>query len=260
MSPLPKHLPGMKYGSRIDHSSAGRYTALVVLEGVGFNGLKGQSMSSSLVRFAAIALMSIAAVGCTSQNSGENIIWGSPQAQMSSMVETTAYASTSADIGGPVANLPKPYFIDFRSRSAESYGHSFVVYGKLDANGHIPYDRKGVLIHSMTEVAGLHPASTSNIPYSLGHFVPVPSETGASDGDTEIQYMTANYRIDLTPEQYADIVGYIKGLQASSPVWHAVAYNCSAFIGDIAKHMGMKTPNPLLFPENYIHSLEKMNS
>lgn len=215
-------------------------------------------MSSSILRFAAIALVGVIAAGCNAQNSGENIIWGSPQTSMSSLA--TPYTSASADTGGPVANLAKPYFIDFRSRSAQSYGHSFVVYGKLDANGHIPYDRKGVLIHSMTEVAGLHPASTSNIPYSLGHFIPVPSETGPSDGDTEIQYMTAHYRIDLTPEQYADVVSYIKGLQASSPVWHAVAYNCSAFIGDIAKHMGLKTPNPLLFPENYIHSLRKMNS
>lgn len=217
-------------------------------------------MFSSLTRFTAIALTSVLAAGCASQNSGDNILWGSPQASMSSMVEPSAYASTSADTGGPVAQLAKPYFIDFRSRSAQSYGHSFVVYGKLDAKGRIPYDRKGVLLHSMTEVAGLHPASTSNVPYSLGHLIPVPSETGPSDGDTEIQYMTANYRIDLTPEQYADVVSYIKGLQASSPVWHAVAYNCSAFIGDIAQHMGLKTPNSLLFPDNWINSLKKMNS
>src|SRR5690242_15158278 len=31
----------------------------------------------------------------------------------------------------------KPYFIEFRSRSALSYGHTFSVYGRLNAQGKI---------------------------------------------------------------------------------------------------------------------------
>jgi hypothetical protein len=61
------------------------------------------------------------------------------------------------------------YFIDFRARTAASYGQGFTLYGKTDGK--------------QVEVAGLHPASDSIIPYILGHVVPVPSETGASYGD-----------------------------------------------------------------------------
>src|SRR5262245_41822298 len=61
------------------------------------------------------------------------------------------------------------YYVDFRARTAASYGHAFVWYGRAD--------------QKQIEVAGLHPASESVIPYILGHVIPVPSETGKSYGD-----------------------------------------------------------------------------
>lgn len=141
------------------------------------------------------------------------------------------------------------YFIDFRSRFALSYGHTFVVYGKLGPNGRI----------ASSKVAGLHPAGDDPTPWTLGHFFPVPSETGASDGDTEDQYVTASYRIYLTPEQFESVSGFIQKLQASSPVWHAVFYNCNAFVADIARHMGLKSPGTLSLPADFINGIRTMN-
>jgi hypothetical protein len=79
------------------------------------------------------------------------------------------------------------YFIEFRSRMALSYGHAYVVYGRLDANGRMidPH------------VGAIHPASNSVVPYMLGHLIPVPADHGASDGDLEEQYVSARYRIIL---------------------------------------------------------------
>ena len=142
------------------------------------------------------------------------------------------------------------YYLEFRARSAESYGHTFAMFGRRNAKGDI----------LTREVAGLHPASTSDVPYVLGHIIPVPSETGPSDGDLEDQYMTARYRLDLSKAEYDDVVDYIRELQASSPVWHAVLYNCSAFVGDIAQYMGLRTPSSLLFPEAYINTLQELNT
>lgn len=62
------------------------------------------------------------------------------------------------------------YFIEFRSRYALSYGHTYVVFGTANKVGGV----------GKMEVAGLHPASESEVPYVLGHFVPVPAETGRS--------------------------------------------------------------------------------
>jgi len=215
-------------------------------------------MSSKFLRIAFAAALGALVTGCTS-NSANTMSAGAPLNSSAALVAPAAFAPPPGQ-SGAAQQLSKPYFIDFRARNAMSYGHTFVVFGKLDQNGRVPTDSKGVLIPGVTEVAGLHPASTSNVPYTIGHFLPVPSETGPSDGDTEIAYMTANYRIDLTEEEYRDVVGYIRGLQDSSPVWHAVLYNCSSFVGDIAEHMGLKAPNHMLFPENYINTLKEMNS
>jgi len=155
-----------------------------------------------------------------------------------------------ADDAAVAKPLGKPYYIEFRARNAHTYGHTFSVYGRLNANGRI----------QTKTVAGLHPATESAVPWMIGHFVAVPSETGASDGDTEDQYVTARFQVLLSADEYKKVVGYIKGLQGKSPVWHAVLYNCNAFVGDIARFMGMETPaSSMLMPAAYIDSLRELN-
>ncbi len=63
-----------------------------------------------------------------------------------------------------------PYYVDFRARTAASWGHAFVWFGKTS-------ERE-------VEVAGLTPAGDT-LPYVLGHLMWVPSETGASYGDLQ---------------------------------------------------------------------------
>lgn len=214
-------------------------------------------MASSFLKFAFVALLGMTAAGCSATGSN-TMTSGAPLTSASSLVTPAAYAPAADE--GAVAHRAKPYFVEFRARSALSYGHTFAVFGKLDQNGRVPVDANGVLIPSMTEITGLAPASTSNIPYTIGHVLPVPSETGASDGDSENAYMTANYRIDLTEAEYRGLAAKIRYLKANRPVWHAVLYNCSAYVNDIAEYLGLETVNPLLFPENYINALKKANT
>ena len=93
----------------------------------------------------------------------------------------------------------------------------------------------------------------------IGHLVPVPSETGASDGDTEDKYIIARYRVLLTEPEYKKLVEGIKKLQASSPVWHAVLYNCNAFVGDIAKSIGLQIPSTMNMPKEFINDMKALN-
>jgi len=125
-----------------------------------------------------------------------------------------------------------PYYVDFRSRTAASWGHAFIWFGKTG-------ERK-------VEVAGLTPAGDT-LAYVLGYMTWVPSETGASYGDLDPQYLTASYR------------AYIKKLQASSPLWNAEISNCTGFIGDVANFMGLKVPHRWQRPEEYVNSLKAMN-
>ena len=148
------------------------------------------------------------------------------------------------------ASVGKPYYIEFRSRSAQSYGHTFSIYGRLNGQGKI----------ASKAVAGLHPFSESAVPWMIGHLFLVPSETGASDGDTEDQYVTARFRVALSQAEYAKVTTFIKDLQKKSPVWHAMLYNCNAFVGDIARFMGLETPSStMLMPAEYINGLRDLN-
>ena len=138
-----------------------------------------------------------------------------------------------------------PYYVDFRARTAASWGHAFVWFGKTS-------ERE-------IEVAGLTPAG-DNVAYVLGHLMWVQSETAASYGDLDPQYLTASYRVYLNEPDAKRVFAYIKKLQASSPVWNAETSNCTAFIGSIADFMGLNVPYRWQRPEDYVNSLKAMNS
>jgi hypothetical protein len=143
------------------------------------------------------------------------------------------------------------YFVDFRARTAASYGHAFLWYGRLKEDGKV----------GAIEVAGLHPATDSVVPYILGHIIPVPSETGKSYGDLDEQYLTASYRVYLTDAQARSVFAYIKQKQASSPVWQAGTVNCTGFIADVASYMGLRTPAvpTLMYPEDLVKAIKRLN-
>lgn len=142
------------------------------------------------------------------------------------------------------ATAKGPYYVDFRARTAATYGHAFVWYGKTS--------------EKQVEVAGLAPAG-DEVPYILGHLIFVPSETGASYGDLDEQYLTASYRVYLNEADAKKVFAYIKHLQKTSPLWNAATTNCTAFIGRIATFMGLNAPFHLLKPEEYVNRLRELN-
>jgi hypothetical protein len=149
----------------------------------------------------------------------------------------------------PAAPDPsRPYFIEFRARAAYNYGHAFVVHGRVDE----PITKKSVV--------GLHPAGESPVPWMIGHIVPVPSETGWSDGDVGYndKYITAKYRVYLTEAEYRVLLAKLRQMQANSPIWSATAYNCVAFVGDIAAFLGMQHPFHWVMPKEYIQGIKQM--
>ncbi len=144
----------------------------------------------------------------------------------------------------------KPYFVEFRSRTAVSYGHTFVFHGRLgDGNRFASY-----------QVAGLHPKGDDPNIYMQGMMVPVESETGASWGDLDEQYLTGRFCVTLTEAEYRKALAYIKHLQATKKTWHATTYNCNAFAADIARHIGLDAPNPNMYlPPTFISRMAELN-
>ena len=137
-----------------------------------------------------------------------------------------------------------PYYVDFRARTAASYGHAFIWYGKTS--------------EKEIQVAGLAPVGDT-LPYILGHLIFVPASTGATYGDLDEQYLTASYRVYFNEADAKKVFAYIKHLQETSPLWNAATANCTFFIGRIATFMGLKTPFHLLKPEEYVDQLRELN-
>jgi hypothetical protein len=158
--------------------------------------------------------------------------------------------SQGLSIAGPAQAKADSHFIEFRSRYALTYGHTYVVFGRADA--------KGNMINP--EVAGLAPASPDPAPYVIGHFIPVPATTGQTDGDLEEQYRSASWRVMLSDQEYNDVVAFIRKQQANSHFWQASVDNCNNWVGEIARHMGYKTPSIWLRPQQFITELREMNT
>lgn len=142
-----------------------------------------------------------------------------------------------------------PYYIEFRSRFSWDYGHTYLVHGRV---GEAP---------TRASVAGLSPVGDDATAWVIGHYVPVPAETGWTDGDLEDKYVTSRYRVLMSKDQYDRVLAHIKQLQASSHMWSAELYNCNAFVGDVANFMGLKVPaSTLIYPKVFVNHLRLINT
>jgi hypothetical protein len=167
-------------------------------------------------------------------------------------VATQASTAATSTAANRAAKSSEQYYIDFRARYSQTYGHTFVVFGRGSppGNSKIP----------ASQIAGLTPATENPIPFYVGHILPVPSDTTASLGDDDPQYVSAHYLVRLNKVEYDQVVAYIKNLQASHPVWHAVIYNCNDFVADIARFVGLKVPSTMLFARFFIEGIRDLNA
>ncbi|HEY2531497.1 MAG TPA: hypothetical protein VGJ20_26795 [Xanthobacteraceae bacterium] len=164
-------------------------------------------------------------------------------------VTVLATSAAVAETQAAKASGGGQYFIEFRSRYAWDYGHTYMVFGRVGER------------LTTANVAGLSPVGDDATAWVIGHYVPVPAETGATDGDLEEKYISARYRVSMDKAEYDRVVAYIRHLQATSHVWSAPLYNCNAFAGDVAKFMGLKVPaSSIIYPRVYVSNLRKINT
>ena len=171
---------------------------------------------------------------------------GTASAQTSPTQQTVRAAGNKAAV---VTSGSGQYYFEFRSRQAWDYGHTFVVFGRV---GEAP---------SKKNVAGLSPKGDDPQMWLMGHYVPVPSDTGWTDGDLEDRYITSRYRVLVSKEQYDRTVAFIRQLQARSTTWSVELYNCNAFVADIAKFMGLRVPgSSWIYPKVFVSNMRKINT
>src|ERR1700760_1479405 len=157
-----------------------------------------------MIRLKHVALCALALVltGAVHSASAEDIEVLAAAKKMLASIEPPAEVPSAKPARKPVASTGKgPYYVDFRARTAASWGHSFVWYGKSSERA--------------VEVAGLTPKGDV-AEYVLGYFTWVPSETGASYGDLDPDYLLSHYKVYLSEAEAKQVFAYIERLKKSS--------------------------------------------
>lgn len=171
--------------------------------------------------------------------------------------------SNGSSVPSNAYSRSKRFFVEFRARNANSYGHMYVMYGEVN-------ERREVV---RSEIAGLFPAgdtrnceNCSVYNWTIGHVIPVASEIGASDGDLEEQYVLARYRVWIDAAQYKSLVAYIKKRKANLSPWHAFLNNCVTFGRDVAAFLNLNVPlgmriapSVVMYPQSLVESIRDAN-
>lgn len=186
-----------------------------------------------------------------------------PTSAYTGLTSASAGAVTTATGYSIEYSAARPYFVEFRARNAESYGHMYVMYGEVN-------DRHEII---RSEIAGFFPSGdTQNCPdcgvyyWTIGHVLPVPSEIGASDGDLEEQYVLARFRIWINVQQYQRLVAYINQRKAYRGPWNAIYANCVTFGRDVAAFLNVNmpltirfAPSVVMYPKYMVESIREAN-
>lgn len=159
---------------------------------------------------------------------------------------STALARDPSQIYERAAPLTRgEYFIDFRARPSSYIGHTYIVYGRLDADGRVVEMQYAGLIpeHNVWE----------------GLFVPIEATVRQYKDDT--RYLpTTIYRRRLNPAEYQRLTRAVRYMQATEHRWHAILQNCNAFAVDVADVLGLHRPPSLLPPSVWVGMLKALNA
>lgn len=141
------------------------------------------------------------------------------------------------------------YYIEFRAARIGTYGHSYVVYGRLNARGE-PAD---------FHYTDRHPMGNYGI-MALGHVLPVPANT---QWDPEVLTLpiSSTYRQRLTAGQYQNLLRAVRAAQAeTAPTWNALANNCNHYAAGLARAAGLKAPTNLQLSYDFVPTLRELNA
>jgi hypothetical protein len=165
-----------------------------------------------------------------------------------------AFAASGAaqEPGAPAKPATAPsagHYIEFRAASIGTYGHSYVVYGRLNARGE-PAD---------THYTDRHPVGNYGL-MAIGHVLPVPANTRWNPEVLKLP-ISSSYRHKLTAAQYQNLLREIRVAQAEkSPTWQAIANNCNHYAARLARAAGLKAPDDLQLSYGFVPSLRALNA
>lgn len=157
-------------------------------------------------------------------------------------------AEPNAKPASPKATASGAYYVEFRVATIGAYGHSYVAYGRLNAQGQ-PAEHR---------YADLHPVGNYAL-MALGHLVPVPATT-KWDPDVEKLPVSSSWRHRLTAAEYNKLSAAVQRSRTNpNTTWNAVTNNCNHYVADLAKAIGLRTPSDFQVSYTFIPALRDLN-
>ena len=156
-------------------------------------------------------------------------------------------AAGSVGVTSAWAASAAPYYVEFRAVDIGVYGHSYIAYGRLKANGQ----------PSTVQYADFHPKG-GNLGLVFGHVLPVGGAVVPEQATLSLP-IVARYRRPLTEAEYRKLLTALAGAASNPHLWNALANNCNTFVGEMAQAVGLRTPTSLMFAYQFVPALRRMN-
>jgi hypothetical protein len=143
----------------------------------------------------------------------------------------------------------RSHYIEFRAARIGTYGHSYVVYGRLNVRGE-PADFHYTDRHPMGNYAVM----------AIGHVLPVPANT-KWDPEVLALPVSSSYRHSLTAAQYQKLLHTVRAAEAEkAPTWNALSNNCNHYAARLARAAGLKAPDDLQLSYGFVPTLRELNA
>ncbi len=139
------------------------------------------------------------------------------------------------------------YFVDFRARPGGVFGHTFVVYGRMDGRGRVRQPR----------YAGLYPDGVLSQTALLA-LLAVPGNVRGGPADHH-RRPDVIYRRRISAAAYARLAGTVHHERKMPQTWDLIFYNCNSFAAEVASSIGLRTPPTFEFPTDFVRDLYVMN-
>jgi hypothetical protein len=198
----------------------------------------GRSIGRMLAGIAVALVLS----GCTSLLEQDSL---SPSVEVLTAKASFEEASKTSGLAAP-----RRYFIEFRGEFYSYPGHAYFIYGELKEDGTIAKKYGPVGFNARFGPVGAIIGTVA----APGTFEPYP-------WDDKLAPM-ASYHVELNPQQYADLLAFIERTTKEKRYWNAFSQNCTSYVADAARTVGLRTPGglPYMFPPLFINKIKQLNS
>jgi hypothetical protein len=136
------------------------------------------------------------------------------------------------------------YFVDFHARGTNQLGHTFVVYGRMDAQSRVIEQHHAGLVPQTDGLAGV--------------LLPVSARIEQEKDDTRLPTV-ALYRRKVSAADYARVSRLVAYMRRDTRQWSGVFLNCNDFGIQVAETLGLRRPPSLMPPSMWVGMLRLLN-